>query len=139
MFKNEITVRFNECDSLGHVNNTNYFIYFEESRRDIFQIFNPNLSINDWNLIVASTQCDYIREVGYAQKIKVYSWISRMGTSSFTIEHAICDDANRWVARGKAVLASFDFETSKSVPLTEEIKERLLIHREGPTNAPILR
>jgi acyl-CoA thioester hydrolase len=139
MFKNEITVRFNECDSLGHVNNSNYFIYFEESRRDIFRIFNPNLSIADWNLIVASTQCDYIREIGYSQKITVYSWISRIGTSSFTIDHAISDEQNHWVARGKAVLASYDFETRKSVPLTKEIKESLLTYCEGPTDVPALR
>jgi acyl-CoA thioester hydrolase len=139
MFKNEIIVRFSECDSLGHVNNTNYFIYFEESRKDIFRIFNPHLSIDNWNLIVASTQCDYIREIGYAQKITVYTWISRIGTSSFTIDHAIRDEANQWVARGKAVLASFDFETKKSVPLTEEIQECLLTHSKGPTDVPELR
>lgn len=139
MFKKEITVRFNECDSLGHVNNTNYFIYFEESRKEIFRIFNPDLSISDWNLIVASTQCDYIREIGYAQKITVYSWISRIGTSSFTIDHAISDEANQWVARGKAVLASFDFETRKSIPLTEEIRGILLTHSEEPADVPALR
>jgi acyl-CoA thioester hydrolase len=139
VFKNEITVRFSECDSLGHVNNSNYFIYFEESRKELFQIFNPNLSINTWNLIVASTQCDFIREISYAQKVYVYTWISRTGTSSFIIEHAIQDENKNWIARGRAILASFDFTEKKSVPLTSAIIERLLEHKEGPQGVPPLR
>lgn len=139
MFENEIIVRFSECDSLGHVNNSNYFTYFEEARRDLFQIFNPTLSISSWNLIVASTQCDYIREISYAQKVTVYTWISRLGNSSFTIEHAIQDENNHWIARGKAVLACFDFKTRKSVPLTKEMKDSLLKHNEGPLDVPSLR
>jgi len=139
MFKDEIVVRFSECDSLGHVNNTNYFIYFEEARKELFQIFNPNLNISSWNLIVASTQCDYIREMSYAQKAYVYSWVSRLGTSSFTVEHAIRDEHNNWIARGRAILASFNFTERRSVPLTEEIKEKLLEYNEGPSGVPTLR
>lgn len=74
MFKHDITIRFNECDSLGHVNNANYFTYFEEARNELFKIFNPSLKIKSWNLMVASTQCDFICETSYAQKVTVYTW-----------------------------------------------------------------
>ncbi|MGE8205973.1 acyl-CoA thioesterase [Heyndrickxia sp. NPDC080065] len=139
MFNTEMIVRFKECDSLGHVNNATYLTYFEEARSEIFQIFNPNLSISSWNLIVASTQCDYIREMVYAQNFTVYTWISRIGQSSFDVEHAIKDEHQNWVARGKVVLAGFDFKHRKTVPLTKEIQNRLLKHNEGPLDAPTLR
>jgi acyl-CoA thioester hydrolase len=77
--------------------------------------------------------------MNYAQKAYVYTWISRLGTSSFTVEHAIRDEHNNWIARGKAILASFDFTERKAVPLTNKIKERLLEHHEGPIDVPALR
>lgn len=132
MFQHQITIRFKECDPLGHVNNVNYFAYFEEARNDIFRIFNPDLNIHDWNLIVASTQCDYIRELTYPQKVTVLTWIGHVGNSSFIVEQAIQNEDGHLAARGKAVLVHFDFKERKSIPLTTDIKEALLIHTESP-------
>lgn len=33
----EVTIRFCETDLLGHVNNSNYFIYMEDARVQFFQ------------------------------------------------------------------------------------------------------
>ncbi|WP_369436068.1 acyl-CoA thioesterase [Lysinibacillus fusiformis] len=35
MFKHDMIVRFSEYDSLGHVNNANYFTSFEEARNEL--------------------------------------------------------------------------------------------------------
>lgn len=139
MFITEITVRFNECDALGHVNNTNYFIYFEQARTEIFRIFNPELSIHSWNLIVASTACDFLREITYAQTIRVYTWISRIGRSSFDVEHAIQDEKQNWVARGRATMIRYDFTERRSIPLSGEICALLRQHEKGPAGVPEMR
>ncbi|MCP1462026.1 acyl-CoA thioesterase [Bacillus amyloliquefaciens] len=139
MFKTDIIVRFNDCDSLGHVNNAVYFTYLEEARKELFKIFNPSLSMKSWNLIVASTQCDFLQEIVYAQKVTVYTWVSQIGKSSFDVEHAIHDNNKNWIARGKVVLVSFDFNERKSVPLKEEIQEQLFKHQDSPVNVPSLK
>jgi acyl-CoA thioester hydrolase len=139
MLQNDVSVRFNDCDALGHVNNAVYFTYFEEARKELFRIFNPDLDTRHWNLIVASTRCDFLRESVYAQKLTVYTWIGRLGSSSFEVEHAIADEAGNWVARGKAVLLGYDFANKKAVPMTEEIRQALLQHSEGPAGVPDLR
>ncbi|MEK5530324.1 thioesterase family protein [Viridibacillus sp. FSL R5-0468] len=139
MFKHDMNVRFSECDSLGHVNNANYFTYFEEARNELFKIFNPSLNIKAWNLIVASTQCDFIPEIVYAQRLTVYTWISQIGNASFQVEHVIQDENQNWIARGKANLVYFNFHLQKSVPLPEEIQYLLLEHNEEPKGVPILR
>ncbi|MFA1737899.1 acyl-CoA thioesterase [Lysinibacillus fusiformis] len=128
MFETNLKVRFNDCDSLGHVNNSVYFTYFEEARKELFHIFNHNLNIKSWNLIVASTNCDFLQEIGYAQKITIYTWISRIGKSSLEVEHTIEDENRNCVAQGKVVLVFFDFDKRKSIPLTSEIREQLLKH-----------
>ncbi|HEK9098935.1 acyl-CoA thioesterase [Bacillus pfraonensis] len=139
MFKQDIIVRFSECDSLGHVNNANYFTYFEEARNELFKIFNPSLEIESWNLIVASTQCDFIREAAYAQKITVYTWISEIGNASFQVEHVIQDKNQNWIARGKVILVHFNFQSQKSIPLPKEIRRVLSKHNEAPKGVPMLR
>ncbi|WP_413376075.1 acyl-CoA thioesterase [Alkalihalobacillus sp. 1P02AB] len=138
MFKTDIIVRFNDCDSLGHVNNATYFTYFEEGRTGLFQIFNPTLEISSWNLILASTKCDYLHEVVYGQQLTVYTWVSRLGNSSFDVEHAIQDEDKNWVARGKAILACYNFDNKKATPLTNEIREKLLNYQTAPSGAPEL-
>ncbi|MGE1126359.1 acyl-CoA thioesterase [Bacillus wiedmannii] len=139
MFKHDTIVRFSECDSLGHVNNANYFTYFEEARNDLFKIFNPSLKVESWNLIVASTQCDFIREAVYAQKLVVSTWISKIGNASFQVEHVIQDENQNWIARGKVILVHFNFQTQKSIPLSQEIRNVLSEHIEAPKGVPMLR
>ncbi len=139
MFKQEITVRFNDCDPMGHVNNAVYYTYFEEARTDIFQLFNPDLNLRTWNLIVASTQCDYLHEALYAEKLTVWTWIGHIGRSSFDCEHAIQNAEGKWLARGKGTLLGYNFETKLSVPLTDELRAELLIHNEPPKDVPRLR
>ncbi len=139
MYTNVVDVRFNDCDALGHVNNAVYFTYFEECRKEFFRIFNPSLDIHAWNLIVASTRCDFLQEAVYAQKLTVYGWIGKVGSSSFEVEHAMADEQGNWVARGKATLLGFDFANKKAVPLSAEIRDELLQHGEGPAGVPAIR
>lgn len=139
MYQFDLTVRFNDCDALGHVNNAVYYTYFEEARAELFRIFNADLHVPAWNLIVASNCCNFLQQAHYAQKLTVYTWVSKLGTSSFVVEHAMVDEAGTWVARGNATLLGYNFELKKASPLTEEQRQALLQHQEGPAGAPVLR
>ncbi|PWK13930.1 acyl-CoA thioesterase [Tumebacillus permanentifrigoris] len=139
MYTYELVVRFNDCDALGHVNNATYYTFFEEARGELFRIFNPDLNIRNWNLIVASNACDFLREAVYAQKLTVLTWIGKIGGSSFVVEQALQDEQGNWVARGKATLLGFDFEHHQALPLSAEQRQQLEQHREGPVGVPALR
>ncbi|MTT30781.1 acyl-CoA thioesterase [Terrilactibacillus sp. BCM23-1] len=139
MISTEITVRFNDCDSLGHVNNAVYYTYFEEGKRAIFELFNPNLNFDEWNIIVASTHCDYIQEIKYGETVTVLTWIGRLGRSSFDAEHAIIDKNGECRARGRVTLLGFDFISRESVPLSDSIRQHLEKHMDQPKNVPDLR
>ncbi|WP_018130651.1 acyl-CoA thioesterase [Effusibacillus pohliae] len=139
MFKRELTVRFSECDGLGHVNNATYFTYMEDARTDLFRLFNPSLELRSWNLIVASTRCDFLHQVAYAETLTVFTWVSRLGNSGFDVEHAIQNQAGVWVARGRATLICYDYQAQKPLPLWPEVRSALLSHNEAPEGAPGLR
>ncbi|WP_281178193.1 acyl-CoA thioesterase [Alicyclobacillus shizuokensis] len=131
-------MRFGECDGLGHVNNTTYFTYMEHARMDVFRLFNPTLSVAQWNLIAASTRCDFLQQATYAQPLTVYTWIGRIGNRSFDVEHAIQAEDGTWVARGQATLVTFDYQRNQSRPLTDAEKQALQQHLGGPQEAPAL-
>ncbi|MCL6631556.1 MAG: acyl-CoA thioesterase [Alicyclobacillus herbarius] len=138
MFKQEIVVRFGECDGLGHVNNTTYFTYMEHARIDVFRLFNPTLSVAAWNLIAASTRCDFLQQATYAQTLTIYTWIGRIGNRSFDVEHAIQAEDGSWVARGQATLVTFDYTRNASRPLSDEERRALEGHCQAPANVPDL-
>ncbi|OFW75478.1 MAG: thioesterase [Alicyclobacillus sp. RIFOXYA1_FULL_53_8] len=139
MFEKHVVVRFGECDGLGHVNNGTYFTYLEEARMDLFRVFNPSLDLKLWNLIVASTRCDFLKQASYAQDLFVFTWIGRMGNSSFVVEQAIQDIQGEWVARGQATLLAYDYAEGKPVPLWSDVRERLEVHLTGPQGVPPVR
>lgn len=139
MFQTQISVRFNDCDALGHVNNGMYFTYMEEARTPIFHICNPDLDVGKWNLIVASTRCNFLKQVHFGQELTVWSWIGRLGNSSFVVDHALQDSAGVWVARGQAVLIFFDYQAQRSQPLPELVRAELSAHTQAPEAAPALR
>jgi acyl-CoA thioester hydrolase len=118
-------VRFSECDGLGHVNNTVYFVYMEEARTDLFRIFNPSLDLNRWNLIIASATCDFRKQATYADKLVVHTYLSKVGSSSMVVEHKIMDEHMEMVAEGKAVMVFFDYEQQKTAPIPESIRSEL--------------
>ncbi|GGH78116.1 acyl-CoA thioester hydrolase [Pullulanibacillus pueri] len=139
MYTYDLSVRFSDCDALQHVNNAVYFTYFETARSELFQLFNQNLSFENWNIIMASTRCEFLEEIHFPQTVTVVSWISRIGRSSFVVEHAIHDESGHWKARGNAVLLQYDFKNKTSLPLEDKIRHELLKHQQGPKGVPELR
>ncbi|MCY0876142.1 MAG: thioesterase family protein [Firmicutes bacterium] len=139
MFTTDIPVRFNDCDALGHVNNGTYFTYMEEARTPIFQICNPQLDVGKWNLIVASARCDFLKQVHFGEHLTVFTWVGRVGNSSFVVEHAIQNRRQEWVARGQAVLIHYDYTVQRPAALPESVSAALRAHGEGPTGSPDLR
>jgi acyl-CoA thioester hydrolase len=132
-------VRFGECDGLGHVNNGTYFTYMEDARVDVFRIFVPSLDLTQWNLIVASTKCDFLEQVKFAEKLSVITWIGRIGNASFTVEHALKNDDGQWVARGQATMITYDYSAKSSVPIWDAARTVLQQHVEAPEGVPALR
>lgn len=139
MFVKSFVVAFSDCDGLGHVNHAKYFTYMEEARTDVFRLFNPTLAVDEWNLIVASARCDYLGQVRYAETLSVETWLSRVGNSSFTVDHAIFNESRACVARGQAVMIAFDYTAQKPMPIWPEVRAALQIHSTPAEGAPELR
>ncbi|MFD2925038.1 acyl-CoA thioesterase [Halobacillus naozhouensis] len=128
MHETEIGVRFCETDLLGHVNNNNFFVYLEDARIRFFE--DLELVKKDWNFILASIKCDFLKQVYFNQKLIIKSGVAKIGNSSFHLEQDIYEkESGEIVAKGSSVIVQFDFEQQQSAPLTEAMKKQLEVYQ----------
>jgi acyl-CoA thioester hydrolase len=132
MFTTTVTPRFGNIDGLGHINNVVLAEWFELGRNPLFRIFEPNLSLAHgvWPLILAHTDYDFAQEIFFHHDVEIRSFVSRIGTKSFTICHEAWQEG-RLCATGSAVIVHFDFINRKSTPIPEDKKKLLAEHLAG--------
>ncbi len=122
-----ITPRFGDIDGLRHVNNTCVPGWFEQARNPLYQIFNPDLNFETWNLILVRIEVDYISQMYYHKDVQIKTFISRIGRSSFEVYQEGWQNESLCV-KGKAVIVYFDFKTQKSIAIPDPFKELLGVH-----------
>lgn len=132
MWTNTLQPRFSETDALGHVNNTVLPVWFEDSRTPIFELFCPGMNVNDWHLIIAKIDVDFLAEIYYGKSVEIRTFMNKIGNSSMVVGHEAWQD-NQLVAKGTAVLVHFDHTSKSSKPISEEVRIVLQQHLKTTT------
>ncbi len=127
MFYYELQPRFSDTDALGHISNTTLPVWFEQARMPLFSIFHPTLDVKTWPLIIARVEVDFVAQSYWHLPVEIRTGVGRIGNSSFQAVQEAWQDGKQ-IARGQAVLIHFDYETEKSVPIPEEIRNQLAKH-----------
>ena len=118
------TVRFNDLDAFGHVNNAVYATYLEDARNAFLRELELIRTIADIRMILARVEIDFRAELRAGEDIEVRSRCSRIGTKSFDLEHEIWT-GDRRVADAKSVMVGYDYAVGASAPLTDDQRKRL--------------
>ncbi|NLB65055.1 MAG: acyl-CoA thioesterase [Lentisphaerae bacterium] len=124
MLTKTITPRFGDVDGLRHINNTCLPMWFELAREPFFRLFNPDMNLETWNLIMARIEVDFVAPMALGADIEIRSVVDKIGDSSFTV----CQEAwqnSRLGARGLAVVVHYDFNNEKAMPIPDDIRARL--------------
>ena len=131
-YRHRLSVRFRDCDAMGHVNHAVYFTYFEQCRltfwREVTGAPSPHTRV-----IIARAECDYRAPAHFGDELEIRVGIGDLGRSSFTLEYEIVKTAGEVrVATGKTVLVSYDYDQGTSVPLPDATRT-LLQQNQGRT------
>jgi YbgC/YbaW family acyl-CoA thioester hydrolase len=91
-------VRFNDCDPLGHLNNSKYIDYFLNAREDHLKE-SYGIDLKEWvaqgNIfVVSSHEIRYLRPVTYNELISIQSALIGWGETSLQVE-MLMYDANK--------------------------------------------
>jgi acyl-CoA thioester hydrolase len=124
----EIEVRFADTDGMRHVNNAKYLTYCEIARirywtdvtGETFGLHTEGVE----SLILAEARITYRAQAFYGDTVTVQTRATRIGRSSFTLEHRLAAHGHggkpRLVAVSESVLVRFDYAIDKPVPLSDE-------------------
>lgn len=127
MFTYQTEPRFSETDALGHINNTVVPTWFEQGRMPIFQIFNPDLSLVQWNLILKKMEVDFVAQIYLFSPVEVRTSILALGNTSLTIHQEVWQK-DALVAQGDCVMVHFDFENQTKAPIPKSVRAELEKH-----------
>jgi acyl-CoA thioester hydrolase len=124
----DVTVRFADTDAMGHVNNAKYLTYCEIARiRYWTEVTGEPISLGTEgaeSLILAEARITYRAPAFHGEVVTVQTRATRIGRSSFTLEHrlaaCVTGDEPRLVAVSESILVRYDYATSVPVALSAE-------------------
>jgi acyl-CoA thioester hydrolase len=122
-----IDVRFADTDAMGHVNNAVYLTYCEMARiRYWTDVTGEPIAPGHEgaeSLILAEARITYRAPVFHGEQVTVETRASRIGSSSFHLEHRLTACAPtgspRLVAVSDSVMVRYDYATGRSAPLDD--------------------
>lgn len=126
VFATVIPVRWGDLDAEGHVNNTGFFRFMEETRmRWISGLGIPTVPPHPV-IVLLNAACHYHRPLGYPASVEVSLHAGKIGRSSVQTHYRLRHvEADALCAEGYATLVWFDMTQQKSVPLPDRLRKLL--------------
>ncbi|MBX7241342.1 MAG: acyl-CoA thioesterase [Bacteroidia bacterium] len=132
-FKGTVRMRWSDCDMLGHVNNAVYLTYAEQARTEYCEKLEW-----DWQkhgLILAKAELLFKKPLLYTDNPFIYVRIAKLGNKSFDMEHIIMDEKGETpelVAVITCVGVMIDYQTSKTFPIPEDVRKKIIDFEQNP-------
>ena len=133
--KTEIILQWGDMDAFSHVNNINYIKWCETSRIELFREMWGKSSMVQKDIIegdgvgpiLANFNINYRVALVYPDTAIIYTRVSKVGNSSYGVEHVLCSKKNgdNIVADATSVIVMFDYVKNVNSKLTKVQKEKL--------------
>jgi acyl-CoA thioester hydrolase len=127
MFETRIIPRVSETDGAGHINNTVVPIWLEAGRNELFKLFTPDLSFENWRMVIVNINLDYVKQVYYGTDVIVKSWVKRIGNTSLVLYEEV-SQKEHLCAKSTVTYVNFNFSTQMTESIPEHIRQELEKH-----------
>ena len=125
----DLNIEWGDMDALRHVNNIEYFKYFQVARIAYFEKIASDGVLREKRipLILASTQCKFIYPLAYPDSISVGVRVDAMADQYFTMKYAVASHQHqRLAAIGDAKVVMFDYVNNKKTSIPNEIRKTII-------------
>jgi YbgC/YbaW family acyl-CoA thioester hydrolase len=121
------TVRFNDCDPLGHLNNSKYIDYFLNAREDHLKEY-YNIDLREWAqqgiaFVVTQHEIRYLRPATYNESVGIRSALIGWGDTWLQVEMLMFDKNQQLKAILWTKFTRIDPATSKKATHPPEFRE----------------
>ena len=125
----DLNIEWGDMDALQHVNNIEYFKYFQVARIAYFEKIASDGVLREKRipLILASTQCKFIYPLTYPDSISVGVRVDAIADQYFTMKYAVVSHKHqRLAAIGDAKVVVFDYVNNKKVSIPDKIRKTII-------------
>jgi acyl-CoA thioester hydrolase len=123
-----LPVQWGDMDSYQHVNNVVHFRWFESARIAYLEQIELKSLYHTAGIgpILAAISCNYRRQLTYPDTVAVGARISRIGRTSFEMEHVLFSTTQQAaVADGKSTIVTFDYRQQRPTPVPDDIRAKI--------------
>jgi acyl-CoA thioester hydrolase len=119
-----VTIRWGDLDVVGHVNNTNYFRYMEQTRIEWFDSLGYPVGLRAEGPVIVNASCDFIKPLNYPGQVEVKTYIGKVGNSSMEswVEMRPSYDSQVVYAQGGAKIVWINYALAKSTTLPDDVR-----------------
>ena len=123
-------IRFNDCDPLGHLNNSRYLDYFLNAREDHLRE-SYGVDLREWAqrgdaFVVHSHEIRYLRPALYNESVMIQSSLIGVGDSWLLVELLMYDQERQLKAILWTRFTHIDPQTGRKASHTEEMRDFVL-------------
>jgi acyl-CoA thioester hydrolase len=123
-------VEFRDIDSAGHVNNAVYLTYLETARiKYLIEVLGPEFA-SEIALILARIAVDFRSPAFFRETLELGARATRIGTTSFDLEHEVRGGDGRLVLEASSVLVAYDYEANAPMTVPDDWRARLDAYEE---------
>lgn len=119
-----IEPRVSETDALGHINHTVIPIWLEASRNSFFKLFMPDMSFDNWKLVVVNMNTNFKREIYFGNDVVIRNWVKRIGNTSFQLYEEIWQK-DKLCVDSTVTYVNYNLHTKKTEIIPTHIREQL--------------
>jgi len=137
----ELRIDWSEIDAFGHINSLAIMKYVQTARVNYLEKIGmlPLNAETGIGPVLASTSCQFKKQLYYPGKVLVSSVVDHIKNTSFHMNHAVFNDAHELVAEAHDVLVIFNFSKNTKHPIPEVFRERIqaIENRDGECPVPV--
>jgi acyl-CoA thioester hydrolase len=123
-------VEFGDIDAAGHVNNAVYLTYLETARiKYLMDVLGADFAY-ELALILARIAVDFRSPARFPETLEIGARVTRIGTTSFDMEHEIRSGDGRLVLEASSVLVAFDYRANAPMAVPNDWRARLDAYEE---------
>ncbi len=120
-------VIFHDIDVMGHVNNSNFFIFMETARtKYLTKFIELNEDLGALPVILGDARCRFLSPAHYGEILTIGVGVTRFGNKSFDLGYQIVGQDGRMIAVGYTTLVMYDYAHGQSAVIPEKFKQDVM-------------
>ncbi len=123
----QLRIDWSEMDTYQHVNNVCFMKYMQSARVQFWEVTGLAKLYAETKKgpMLVSTRCDFTHPLFFPGNVFIKTKVEFIKNSSFGLYHELYNDEGVLCAKGHDVAVCFDFNTNKTFPVTDELRQEM--------------